>query len=124
MTTPNLGALPEPVDFYTKDYTQSVLYAGSGYTKDQMTAYALAAIAADRASRAQSEWISVEDRLPAVNEKVLFYRAEGFCFGWRVTDTEWTDDSFQDRDGSSVSCYGVMHWMPQPPKPATTGETK
>jgi len=74
-------------------------------------------------SRAVSEWVSVEDRLPAVNKKVMFYRAEGFCFGWRLTDTVWMDDSFQDHDGFPIACFGITHWMPLPSAPATLGES-
>lgn len=111
--TAKTEALP-PLPAYFDDCTDR--------TRNEVQAYARAAIAQDRASRGGgagvAQWISVDDRLPEVNVKVLFYRAEGFCFGWRVTDTEWTDDSFQDRDGFCTACYGVTHWMPQPAAPS------
>lgn len=50
MTDPvELPPLPEPVDFTVKDYTQESLYAGSGYTADQMNAHYLAGFEAGRA---------------------------------------------------------------------------
>lgn len=72
---------------------------------------------ASQADGTSGGWISVDEQLPAVNEKVMFYRAEGWCFGWRIGETEWADDSFQDRDGYPSSCYGVTHWMPLPSAP-------
>lgn len=58
------------------------------------------------------EWISVNDRLPEDNERVIAYRpnepetsAYKYCvmWGWSVK--------------SSLKHRGITHWMPLPPAP-------
>jgi len=65
-----------------------------------------------------SEWISVEDKLPAIAEwsgdKVLVYTEEGnICTGMYEgePDTSWPD-KYED------SGY-ITHWMPLPEPPKT-----
>jgi hypothetical protein len=111
-------------------------------TDADLLAWGLACYEAGRASRAQSEWISVEDRLPAIGEwaNVLFDRNEGdyfdrrdkprfsvYCAQLRSIDSEgyahWQKWVMPD-GGPIGSLYLVTHWQPLPPAPATLGETK
>lgn len=62
----------------------------------------------------QSEWISVEDRLPEMYEDVLCY-ADGHSFyvDFICSDGKWCDDeSYTNR---------VTHWMPLPEPPKMKG---
>ena len=55
-----------------------------------------------------SEWISVEDRLPEIDDYVLWYNpAHGGCF----IEALDKDGSLQDMCGAST------HWMPLPEPP-------
>lgn len=78
------------------------------------------------ASQAQqeSQWISVEERLPEMAQKVFGIYDAGMCAFMRVRseDDTWCwaigrndlyDDFFYDVDDD----YQVTHWMPLPPAP-------
>jgi len=140
-----LPPLPEPDGYCAMTSHGSIVIPPSefkkynGYaifTAAQMLTYARAALAGvgpnegsahpvDAASTTlpldslASMWISIEDRLPDVKERVMFYRAEGFCFGYRRDDmsTVWMDESYQNADGDATGCWGVTHWMPIPAAP-------
>ena len=71
-------------------------------------------------------WISVEDRLPKVGERVLFVcLIEGAC--WDIEIGEWTGEHTQG--DAIVMDYGddddwlpCTHWMPLPHSPLGTDE--
>lgn len=61
-----------------------------------------------------TEWIKVEDRLPDLDEEVLYSDGRRIYLGMLDSDMGkviyWTHyDSFED--------YGITHWMPLPEKP-------
>lgn len=65
-----------------------------------------------------SEWISVKDRMPEINKKVLVCGRKGGIYtarwrgeyeGWkRLASSEW-------------NVVNPTHWMPLPPKPKKEG---
>ena len=67
-----------------------------------------------RARAAQSEWISVEDRLPEINTYVLAATSRGLVISDRVCDygrgKEWV---------SGHSDNPITHWQPLPAPPTT-----
>jgi hypothetical protein len=78
-----------------------------------------------------SEWISVKDRLPNPNEKVIVYNAEndGTFFARRlVSRFEWWDSVTKEYINWRWLPYGytnimldaVTHWMPLPEPPEVT----
>lgn len=73
-----------------------------------------------------SRWISVADKLPSPDDKVLFVapfkdNKPLICFGYKhdsdPADIFWTDLSETDLDGDTLTVYGVTHWMPLPELP-------
>lgn len=67
------------------------------------------------------QWISVKDRLPENNERVL-----AFCIDHSVHDVVWSwpDNCWYDR-GADVLTYKeglVTHWMPPPELPKGEAE--
>jgi hypothetical protein len=113
------------------------------YIACQMNAYGLACYEAGRASRAQSEWIRVEDERKPVGRKPILVAVQWMNHyehedgtparqeGCDVTEGEYVPqhgdrsgyfDSYAgpyDHDG-----WGITHWQPLPAAPATLGETK
>ena len=78
----------------------------------------------DASQAQQSQWISVEERLPEMFQKVLGIYGGSLCAFMRIggEDDEWCwaigrndlyDDFFYDADDD----YQVTHWMPLPPAP-------
>lgn len=74
-----------------------------------------------------SEWISVEDRLPEVGDRVLVF--EETCFGPFQSIDEWIEYTEMPVEFSSatiVTGHGwadsdpeeITHWMPLPPNPS------
>lgn len=104
------------------------------FTADQMNTHYLAGYEAGRASRAQSEWISVGDRLPNIGDDVWIAAwawndpTRGQRIYGRATFIEagksygnWANP--QD-DDTEYGWWPPTHWMPLPSAPATLGETK
>lgn len=60
--------------------------------------------------RKQSEWISVEERLPETEGKYLVCTANGMVY------IEWFIDDYCDGH-PSWGHYAVTHWMPLPEPP-------
>lgn len=61
-----------------------------------------------------SEWISVEDRLPLMDEYVLIWDGKDIEKGHRIDLRDgwyWTHYDY-------LETHGVTHWMPLPDKPA------
>lgn len=78
-----------------------------------------------RAQAQQSQWISVEERLPEMFQKVLGIYGGSLCAFMRIggEDAEWCwaicsgdmyDECYYDADDD----YHVTHWMPLPLPPA------
>jgi hypothetical protein len=71
------------------------------------------------------EWISVEDRLPAEFDTILFVANEGksiVCCGEYVRGAHDFDHIWLDRLRADAYCdpaeaYNVTHWMPLPEPP-------
>ena len=67
------------------------------------------------------QWISVKDRLPENNERVL-----AFCIDHSVHDVVWSwpDNCWYDRgaDGLTYKEGLVTHWMPPPELPKGEAE--
>jgi hypothetical protein len=65
------------------------------------------------------EWISVEDRLPEQDERVIVsMRFDNH--GWRecVVAHIWEDGEWYNQTGDQIEeCVMVTHWMPLPPPP-------
>lgn len=61
-----------------------------------------------------SDWISVKDRLPKAEEKVLAYEAafDSMSIAFRLPDTE-----NYINDGDFYTLDAVTHWMPLPKPP-------
>ena len=57
--------------------------------------------------RKQSEWISVDERLPPKYEKVLVFDRDVIDTSWINSQGVWYDHSM----------YSVTHWMPLPEAP-------
>lgn len=83
--------------------------------------------------RHEKEWISVKDRLPDPNEKVIVYNAEndGTFFARRlVSRFEWWDWVTKEYINWRWLPYGytnimlesVTHWMPLPKPPKETND--
>lgn len=70
-----------------------------------------------QARAAQSEWISVEERLPKINTYVLAVTHRGLVISDRVCDygrgKEWV---------SGHSDNPITHWQPLPEPPETRGK--
>lgn len=67
-----------------------------------------------------SEWISVEDRLPALNVQCLVINKQKTIFiAWQYADGYWEYD-----ENAQYCAYGVTHWMelPEPPHQPTDTE--
>lgn len=77
----------------------------------------------------QSDWISVEDRLPTKAGKYLVYRE---AFACSITDMLYYDTNYMghndgmknravwfsyDSEWGEYEIYGVTHWMPLPKAP-------
>jgi hypothetical protein len=75
------------------------------------------------------QWIAVTERLPAAQERVLFWDFNrgnpALCYGYRDSDDpdsrQWWDVLNTDRDGDATDCYEVTHWhaLPGPPPTAS-----
>lgn len=63
------------------------------------------------------EWISVKDRLPEAEEKILAYEAafDSMSIAFRLPDTE-----NYINDGDFYTLDAVTHWMPLPKPPEAT----
>lgn len=67
-------------------------------------------------------WISVNDRMPNIDQKVLIL----IDVGENIERGEYLGNgnfkgNWCERRGKS-HCYKVTHWMPLPPNPITNGE--
>jgi hypothetical protein len=60
------------------------------------------------------EWISVKERLPPENTRVLVYEKRG-VHGGNPIDIEYMDES-GDWEGQGI-VSGITHWMPLPKEP-------
>jgi hypothetical protein len=109
--TAELPKLPEPRPIEGAAGRNSVRW-GLGYTADQMNAHYLAGVEAGRASRAQSEWIGVETRLPDSSRRVLACNPIGYVGAATYANGHWN------------GIGGASGWMELPKPIATTGETK
>lgn len=60
-----------------------------------------------------SEWISVEDRLPALNVQCLVASQKTMFIAWQYAAGYW---EYGNKD-VQYCAYGVTHWMelPEPP---------
>ena len=69
------------------------------------------------------EWISVEDRLPEIQQEILVYR--GYHSGLMNTYTYFGNNEWEDDYGywGTTDNEGITHWMPLP-TPPTAKETK
>ena len=92
---------------------------------DNASLLADAALLRKLASSPSQPWISVKDRLPIAEERVLFWCARNGGFvglgAKAVNDpdsSQWFDESHTDRDGDAYDEYDVTHWMPLPAAPA------
>lgn len=72
------------------------------------------------------QWISVNDKLPEENTRVLVYRPNQFYeihvvsrtkFDWEKWDTDWSA-----KDTKKVKEHLITHWMPLPEPPRTPKE--
>ena len=71
-----------------------------------------------QAKAAQSEWISVEDRLPELNKEVLVVWTDGvFGFATRI-ETKYHEERWNWETAALVET--ITHWQPliEPPKAA------
>ena len=59
--------------------------------------------------RKQSEWISVEDRLPTTYQDVLCYDGHNYCVDFIRLDGTWCD--------AELHHFEITHWMPLPEAP-------
>lgn len=62
------------------------------------------------------QWISVNDRLPRVGERVIAYGdngPKGCCMAFVNDDDEW----LYEIDNHYENGYGITHWMPLPEAP-------
>lgn len=66
--------------------------------------------------RERGEWISVTDRLPEDNTRVLgFSEPDKDIYCYDVDGVKWwTEDYWNTAEG-----YGITHWMPLPEPPET-----
>ena len=78
----------------------------------------------------RQKWISVEERLPEAEKKVLVY-AVGYAFGFEVDTVMAITCQSMHRDGSMywhspwqyfLSDYKITHWMPLPDAPEVDDE--
>lgn len=60
-------------------------------------------------------WISVDDRLPNENERVLVSCFDGICTGKLLSD-QWQCDPIGSYAGDGC-IFGITHWMPLPNPP-------
>lgn len=67
---------------------------------------------------AQSQWISVKDRLPSEHLDTLFFsRQHSDCFvGYRVKPNEWFDPEGNGLTDALILEF-YTHWMPLPEPP-------
>ena len=67
-----------------------------------------------------SEWIKVDERMPASNTRVLVYEGDVFCASWKVNirGDEW----WEDTESGNVYHY-VTHWQPLPAPPVSDSDT-
>ena len=73
--------------------------------------------------RSGSQWISVEDRMPTVAERVLVFTGEveeAIYWAERDRDGEVVRDGFCDVFENDIE---VTHWMPLPASPTTSGDS-
>jgi hypothetical protein len=70
------------------------------------------------------EWISVDERLPAAGEHVLFCTQDGgpyVLYGYKASndpdDGQWMDAATADSYGDLFAVCLVTHWMPLPEPP-------
>ena len=75
--------------------------------------------AADVVERKRGEWISVEERLPEVNQLVLCYKYNGsshYKVGFFI-GAKYTEDVAAFRNINELFSFGATHWMPLPEPP-------
>lgn len=67
-------------------------------------------------------WISVNDKLPMLNEKVLGFDYQRIYICYRKDEKyneHWT--ICEDQDCSCIGCTGaIVYWMPLPKPPTTS----
>ena len=103
--------------WYSRAYLPTAAH-GRTFSKYQAGTYRLQHVhdawQAWQARAAQSEWISVEDRLPEINTYVLAATSRGLVISDRVCDygrgKEWV---------SGHSDNPITHWQPLPAPPTT-----
>ena len=66
-----------------------------------------------------SEWISVEDRLPDINERVFARGVFGFDSGisYGVAELTYKCENHHAWNSDFRSVHDVTHWMPLPELP-------
>ena len=67
--------------------------------------------------RKQSEWISVEERLPDTTEKILVYCSNGEILPAKYIRVQGLEFWFEE----TYSCHNITHWMPLPEPPKMKG---
>ena len=114
--------------WYSRAYLPTAAH-GRTFSKYQAGTYRLQHVQdawqAWQARAAQSEWISVEDRLPGIGEFVLVFRSWDGKLSQRVDrlelhhdcekpegEQDWYDFLYSD-------IYEVTHWQPLPAPPTT-----
>ncbi len=75
-----------------------------------------------REAGAVGGWISVDERMPKLDERVQFWCGGGYCVGKWAGEARWKDELFCDVDGEPTSWYTTTHWQPLPPAPLYTKE--
>lgn len=68
----------------------------------------------------QSPWISVKERLPDKDTKVIIVDngdVSVVTYGHGRAHDEWWDELNTDMDASPTDCGNVTHWMPLPEPP-------
>jgi hypothetical protein len=71
----------------------------------------------DEGYRKQSEWISVNERLPDTTEKILVYCSNGEILPAKYIRVQGLEFWFEE----TYSCHNITHWMPLPEAPKKGG---
>ena len=69
--------------------------------------------------RKQSEWISVEERLPETSDKVLVYCSNGQIYPAKCIRVPGLEFWFEET--CDHCCHSITHWMPLPEAPKMKG---
>lgn len=103
--------MKQTVEEAAREYWNSWLKSNPNIDKTRIVSLGFAFIAGAEWQSKQSPWISVEDKLPSLNQKVIVYNGKQIYISHR-TEKDYAKDANSFLYG--LQTYNVVAWMPIP----------